>query len=102
MKQATYWYAQLTDGTKLRGGQQHKYENDLNINAVPIELLKILSLVHNTYTDTYYQPWDTWYTDGKPVQYLYPTEYTMQDGSIVTLDIDHENQTLKLTQVYGG
>lgn len=102
MNQATYWYAQLYDGTKLRGGQRQKYENDLNINAVPVEQLKILSLVHNTYTDTYYAPWKTWYHNGKPFEFMYPSQYRMEDGSVVTIDLDSETGLLKLDQAYGG
>jgi inorganic pyrophosphatase len=102
MKQATYWYAQLYDGTKMSGGRSHRYETDLNINAVPVEQLKVLSMVHNTYTDTYYAPWDTWYHDGKPFEFLYPSQYQMQDGSVVTIDFDDETGYLVLTQTYGG
>jgi hypothetical protein len=100
--QATCWMAQLTDGTKLRGGQTNLFNTDVNVSAVPVNALKVFSVSHNTFTDTYFAPWNKWFHDGKPWQgdYPYPQQYLMQDGSTLTVDYDNEAGHLVLTQVY--
>lgn len=101
MKQATYWYAQLVDGSKIQGGQQHIYPNQPNIAVVPMQTLKIFSVVHNTYSDQYYQPWDQWYIARVAQEVQYPLVYQMSDGSILTINQDLETGLLVMTQDYG-
>jgi hypothetical protein len=97
--QATQWLAQLTDGTKMRGGQTNLFPTDLNVAAVPIPQIKVFTISHNTFADTYYKPLNTWYHNGKVMTFAYPTEYIMQDGSILTVDFDSLTGFLILTQV---
>lgn len=96
--QATKWTAQLTDGTKLRGGQSNLYPDDLNVSAVPVSQIKVFTIAHNTFSDTYYKALDTWYHNGVPVAANYPRDYIMGDGSLLTVDIN-VNGLLALTQV---
>jgi hypothetical protein len=102
MKQATYWYAQLVDGSKMRGGQQQVYPNDANVGVVPVEALKVFSIVHNTFSDQYYQPWDKWYINRVDTIVSYPLQYQMQDGSILTINKDKATNLLILIQEYGN
>lgn len=98
--QATYWQAQLTDGSKLRGGQQNLFIYDVNVSAVPIDQMKLFSVVHNTYTWTYYVPTKTWYKDGKSAPFAYPAEFIMGDGSLLTVNKNVSTDLLELTQIY--
>jgi inorganic pyrophosphatase len=100
MIQATYWQAQLNDGTKMRGGQTNLRETDTNVAAVPIDQIKVFTVTHNTFAWSYFAPTKTWYKDGKPATLVYPTEFIMQDGSVVTIDKDVATGLLKLTQAY--
>lgn len=94
--QATKWLAQLSDGSKMTGGQN--MTTDVNVSAVPIDQIKVFTVAHNTFSHTYYAPTKTWYKDGKVwTDYPYPQEYTLADGSVLT--VDTENGLLKLTQV---
>lgn len=98
MTEATYWQAQLTDGTKMRGGQTNLFPDDLNVSAVPVEQIKVFSICHNTFTDTYYAPAKTWYKNGKPWTGRPQTvEYVMQDGSVLSVT-QQSNGLLALTQ----
>lgn len=99
-QQATYWQAQLNDGTRMRGGQRHLFSDDLNVAAVPVELIKTFTIAHNTYCYTYYAPYKIWYKDGKAVPFTYPAEFTMGDGSLLIVDKDAATNYLKLTQNY--
>jgi len=98
--QATQWSAQLTDGTKLRGGQTNLFPDDLNVSAVPTDQIKVFTISHNTFSDTYYRPLNRWYHNGIVMTFNYPTEYIMQDGSLLTVDFDPNTSLLILTQVY--
>lgn len=99
MKQATSWYAQLVDGTKITGGQQHRFPTDANVNVIPIQALKVFSIGHNTYSDQYYKPWNKWYLSRIETEVTYPLEeYVLADGTILTVDWDYEQQQIKLTQ----
>lgn len=102
MKQATYWYAQLVDGTKIQGGQQHIYPTQPNVAVVPVEALRIFCIAHNTFTDQYYQPWDQWYISRVATKVVYPLVYQLQDGSILTVNQDVKTGLLILTQDYGN
>lgn len=87
MVQATMWQAQLTDGSKLRGGQTNFFSTDVNVSAVPLDQLKVFTIGHNTFADTFYAPTGVWYKNGKPwTTRPAIVEYTMQDGSILTVD----------------
>ena len=97
--QMTCWTAQLYDGTKFRGGQSQLFQNDVNVAAVPVELIKIFSIGHNTGAHTYHVPSLTWYKNGLP----WPTrpdpmEYIMQDQTLLTVSMD-ANGGLVLSQV---
>lgn len=97
--QATKWQAQLTDGTKMEGGQPYSW--DVNVSAVPVDQIKVFTIAHNTFAHTYYAPTQTWYKDGKPWPspgYAYPTQHQLQDGSILTVDLDPVTGLLVLTQ----
>ncbi|MFC5528467.1 hypothetical protein [Cohnella yongneupensis] len=96
-QQATMWQAQLADGTKMRGGQTNIFPDDLNVGAVPIDQMKTFTVSHNTFAYTYYAPTKKWYKDGKLTTFAYPTEFGMQDGSLLT--IDFAAGLLVLTQV---
>lgn len=98
--QATYWQAQLNDGTRMRGGQRNLFYDDLNVEAVPIDIMKTFTIAHNLYCYTYFAPLKTWYKDGKVVPFTYPAEFTMADGSILIVDKDATTSLLKLTQNY--
>lgn len=98
MQQATMWQAQLADGSKMRGGQTNLFPDDLNVSAVPTEHIKVFTIGHNTYSDTYFAPVATWYKNGKP----WPdrpeaVEYLMQDGTTLTVT-QGANGVLTLTQ----
>jgi len=95
---ATKWTAQLTDGTKMRGGQTNLYPDDLNVSAVPTSQIKVFTIAHNTFSDTYYKALNTWYHNGVAMIYNYPNEYIMGDGSLLTVNFN--NGLLVLTQVY--
>lgn len=96
--QATKFLAQLNDGTKMNGGQEGIVSNQYPVSAVPIPLLKVFTVTHNTFSHTYYVPLKTWYKDGKVwSDYAYPTVYGMQDGSTVTVDLDPETGLLELS-----
>lgn len=100
--QATSWLAQLTDGTKMRGGQTNLFPDDQNVAAVPIDQIKVFTVAHNIFSHTYYKPLNKWYKDGKlwPAPgYPYPMEYTMQDGSELTVGFDSATGLLTLAQV---
>lgn len=100
MIQATMWQAQLTDGSKMRGGQSHLFSTDTNVAAVPVDQIKVFTVAHNTFAHTFYAPTKNWYKDGKVwPDYVYPTQYTLQDGSVLTVEFDEETGLLKLTQV---
>lgn len=98
--QATSWKAQLTGGIKMRGGQQNLYPDDLNVSAVPIDQITVFTIAHNTFSDTYFKALNTWYHNGVPFIFPYPNDYTMQDGSALTVDIDALTSLLTLTQTY--
>jgi hypothetical protein len=96
--QATMWQAQLPDGSKLRGGQTNLYPDDQNVAVVPVELVKIFSISHNTFTHTYYVPLKTWYINGVPwVNRPATVTYGMQDGSLLTVTTSEMGQ-LTLSQ----
>jgi hypothetical protein len=98
MIQATRWLAQLSDGTKMEGGQEGIMPGQVNVASVPLDKIKVFTISHNTFAHTYYAPYKMWYKDGKVwTTYVYPTQYIMQDGSILT--VDFANGLLKLTQV---
>jgi hypothetical protein len=98
-EQATMWQAQLTDGSKLRGGQTNLFPDDLNVSAVPVEQIKVFTIAHNTFSDTYYAPTRTWYKNGKPwTDRTATVEYLMQDGSLLT--VTQLTGGLSLTQQY--
>jgi hypothetical protein len=99
-KQATYWQAQLVDGTVMRGGQRHYYPNQPIVEMVPAEAIKVFAIAHNTFTDQYYQPWDQWYLNRVASTPTYPMVYRMADGSILTVNQDSITGVLKLTQDY--
>jgi hypothetical protein len=102
MKQATYWYAQLVDGTKIQGGQQHLYPNQPNVSIVPSQAIRIFCIAHNTYTDQYYQPWDQWYIARIETKVTYPLLYQLSDGSVLKVNQDPKTKLLILTQDYGN
>lgn len=87
MVQATMWQAQLTDGSKLRGGQTNFFASDVNVSAVPLDQVRVFTIAHNTFSDTLYVPTGVWYKNGKPwTTRPEIVEYTLQDGSILTVD----------------
>ena len=100
MKDATYWRAQLVDGTIITGGQRHKYPTQATVEMVPAEAIKVFAIAHNTYTDQYYAPWDKWYLNRIESIPEYPLQYRMQDQSILTVNQDPETRVLILTQDY--
>lgn len=99
-QQATFWQAQLADISRMRGGQQNLFPDDLNVAAVPVDVMKTFTVAHNLYCYTYYAPLKTWYKDGKVTQFTYPAEFTMADGSKLTVDKDSTSNLLALTQNY--
>ena len=99
-QQATFWQAQLNDGTRMRGGQRNLFLDDLNVAAVPVDIMKTFTIAHNTYCFTYFAPLNTWYKDGKVSTFSYPAEFAMQDGSILIVNKDDTTNLLKLTQNY--
>ncbi|CAM5794822.1 hypothetical protein [Brevibacillus borstelensis] len=100
MMRATFWQTQLSDGTRMRGGQQNLFSDDLNVAAVPVDLLKTFTIAHNTYCYTYFAPLRTWYKDGKAVPFTYPAVFTLADGSQLTIDEDGGTNVLNLNQNY--
>lgn len=102
MKQATYWQAQLVDGTVIRGGQRHTYPNQYVVENVPAEAIKVFAIAHNTYSDQYYAPWDKWYLARVEADPNYPMIYQMADQSILTVNQDPETKVLILSQDYSG
>ncbi|WP_134682575.1 hypothetical protein [Brevibacillus migulae] len=98
--EATNWQAQLKDGSRLRGGQSNLMYYDVNVGAVPIDQMIIFSVGHNTGCFTYYVPTKTWYYDGKVTDFAYQKQFSMYDGSILTVDIDKETGLLNLTQAF--
>ncbi|MBW3113482.1 hypothetical protein KYJ26_16635 [Bacillus sp. MCCB 382] len=86
----------------MRGGQRLSSPNQPGAELIPVETLKIFSIAHNTYVDTYYQPWDQWYINriATAQDGLYPLTYRMSDGSILTVNMDEETGLLDLSQEY--
>lgn len=99
-KQATYWQAQLVDGTVMRGGQRHLYPNQPVVESVPAEAIKVFAIAHNTYSDQYYAPWNKWYINRIESAVVYPLVYQMADKSILTINQDHTTNALILAQDY--
>lgn len=95
--QATKWKAQLKDRSILTGGGGYAW--DVNVSAVQVDQIALFSVIHNEWTYTYYAPLNQWYKDGKPVNFTYPTQFRMADGSILTVDWNASTQRLALSQV---
>lgn len=97
---ATMWQAQLSDGSKLRGGQTNFFVSDANVSAVPLDQVKVFTISHNTYSDTLFVPTGVWYKNGKPWTIRPPiVEYTLQDGSVLTVDYTGEILEVLQTEV---
>lgn len=101
-KQATYWQAQLVDGTVMRGGQRHNSPNQPVVESVPAEAIKVFAIAHNTYSDQYYAPWNKWYINRIESPVVYPMVYQMADKSILTINQDADTNVLILSQDYSG
>lgn len=95
--QATCWNAQFDGSPDLWGGQEGLFPNQSRVEQVSIESLYMFTIVHNTFTHSYYKPENQWYLDENVMTFTYPQDYLMQDGSTVTVDY---NNGLVLTQVY--
>jgi hypothetical protein len=96
-QQATLWRAQYTDKSTVQGGQ---YPTDPNVSVVDTSRLISFQIVHNTYRDMYYVPRTQWYHDTTPIDVVYPLEYVLQDGSLLTINRDDETGHLVLTQTF--
>jgi len=74
----------------MRGGQTGLFPDDLNVESVPLDQIKVFTVAHNTFSHTYFVPLNTWYNNGQPITFDYPQEYILQDGSVLTIDYaDH-------------
>lgn len=99
--QATFWQAQMKDGTIIRGGKDDSYAG-ARISAVDPAKLKMLEIAHNTYGDKYYAPYNRWYhCEEKCVVTTptYPLQYSMLCGRIVVIDYDAMTGLLKLDEI---
>ena len=87
---AVGWFAQLHDGTKQSGGLIQTLST--NVSAVPLDQLCVFSIVDTAVTYTYYQPWNAWYKNGQPVEFVYPSSWVLADGTLLTVDREEGNQ----------
>ncbi|WAH38622.1 hypothetical protein [Alicyclobacillus dauci] len=84
-RQAVKWQAILQGGQKLTGGTGSNF--DVNVSAVTVPLVELFTVSGTTFSDTMYvaNGKETWYENGKEWTATFPLEYTLQDGSTLTI-----------------